>query len=320
MLNLKTVKNREDFVKIAKAVTNLPYNYIRSISTEELKNLFIQNCLQGIENNHHFLVVEKDSQVMGFASILKSDWDSKFFNKNIHQVRNLWIQNNDTEVFKIVMKEIYSYCSKNKTDTIQINLQYETPFLVQLLEREGFFTTDVHCTYFIDFEKTSINNMDYGNIVLREFVDSDSEYLLQIARTSYNQDRYHLDPFLPNKLCDSFYESWISNSFSGEIADFTVVAELNKIPVGFMTIKYYYNFNNIFSDNIGTLLLSAVSSAARENGIYSSMIHFCMNWLKERNCRYIHFGSQVYNIPVQRTWIGLGFKIGEVNTWLNKWF
>ena len=317
MLNLRTVTIKKDFEEIAKVISNLPYHYIRSIPTEELQNLFIRNCIQEVENNHHFIVIEEDYKVMGFASILKSDWDSKFFNKKIYQVRHLWILNDNEEVFKLLINEIY-FCCKD-VDTIQICLTYNTPFLVQLLERERFFTTDVHSTYFIDFAKTSINNMDYGNIILREYKDSDFDFLLEIARTSYDQDRYHSDPYLPNKICDSFYESWIRNSFSGEIADLTVVAELNNLPVGYTTLKNYNNFDNILSSKVGALILSAVSSNVREGGIYTKMIHYGMKWLKEKNCRYAHLGTQVYNIPVQKAWTGLGFKIGIVNTWLNKW-
>ena len=159
--------------------------------------------------------------------------------------------------------------------------------------------------------------MNYGNINLRSFKESDLDYVLNLARSSYTQDRYHANPDLPNEICDNFHESWIKNSCSGEIADYTVIAELDNIAVGYTTLKYFDNFDDIYTDKIGALMLSAVSPIAREAGIYTKMIHFGTNWLVDRGCRYIHLGTQVYNIPVQKSWTGLGYKIGDINTWLS---
>ena len=165
----------------------------------------------------------------------------------------------------------------------------------------GFYLTDTLIEYVLKYDEKPLPPMKH-KMILRDFVESDIESLMEIAKGSFTFDRYHSDPFLDNNLCDKYYEQWLYNSCHG-FADKIVVAEYNNEVVGFSTA------NADHSQELGHMVLSAVSSKYRGLGTYTSMEYELIKWLKEEGFKGALLGTQINNVAVQKTWIKLGFTV-----------
>lgn len=172
------------------------------------------------------------------------------------------------------------------------------------LIQNGFQIADVLVTYCFDFAKCTLTPVTH-RCQLGDCRPEDIERLKEIAKHAFKIDRFHSDPTLPNDLCDRYYEKWVENSCHG-FADKVLVAYHGGVPVGFSTGKYTEG------DEYIHLVLSAVASEARGLGVYTSMEYGLMQWAKELAEKRPHIkgvllGTQIDNIPVQKTWIKLGF-------------
>lgn len=307
--------------QLADVYPYLPYSYIRgTLTREEMRKLFINEAMKDINNNSvKAIVIIEDGDIVGHSRISRVDWDSKFFGVEIYKLSVFWTAYDSHQLYSILLSEIYRFCNNKKADLIQANLYLDDISKIQFLENEGFYLVDAHCTYICDFSKHKIPKISYEPHILREYKESDSKILIEIAEKSFLIDRYHSDLKLSNHKCNAFYSSWTINSCKGEIADHVVVVEKEGEPVGYMTYVYYGNFNRTINTNLGGFILSAVTPKARKEGIYSKMIHYGMKWLGEKGTNYATLGTQINNISVQRSWLKFGFKIAISGIWMNKW-
>src|SRR5690606_38026845 len=109
------------------------------------------------------------------------------------------------------------------------------------------------------------------------------------------------------------YFDWVVNSFNG-FSDGAVVPMIGGVPVAFTT----YKINNVDNET-STLVLSAVDAKHFGKGIYADMIKKGTNEMLKYSTK-IRVGTQVDNIPVQRTWQKLGYKLINVQYVLHKHF
>lgn len=184
-----------------------------------------------------------------------------------------------------------------------ISVKVPTPYksLFNKFVQNGFFLTDTLLEYVYKFDGRSLPDITHKTII-RDYREDDIEALMEIAKGSFEYDRYHADPTLNNELCDKYYEQWIYNSCYG-FADKVIVAECQDIAVGFTTGKADH------TQEYGHLVLSGVSNKYRGLGIYTSMIYEGVKWLQGEGFKGVIVGTQINNIAVQKAWIKLGFSV-----------
>ena len=170
--------------------------------------------------------------------------------------------------------------------------------------RNEFRIADTLVTYCFWLGKSTLTPMTH-RCTLGDCREEDIPRLKEIARTSFQIDRFHSDPALSNELCDLYYERWFENSCRG-FADKVSVAYHNGKPVGFTTGKYPEGDEFIY------VVLSAVDADIRGQGLYTSMVYDVVQWAQgvAKNCPHvkgIRLGTQIDNVIVQKAWIRLGF-------------
>lgn len=175
---------------------------------------------------------------------------------------------------------------------------------IYALENRMFLLTDTLITNCYDFtrnlEQKASLTCEVGDVQER-----DVPTLMEIARSSYQMDRFHSDPTLPNELCDQYYERWIENCCHG-FADVVKVGYLDGKPVGYAAAKYTPGEEYI------QFMLVAVDPRARGRGVHTSMKYAKLEWARQLakqhpSIKGILDGTQIGNIEVQRTWAKVGF-------------
>ena len=225
------------------------------------------------------------------------------FNSQIFGIKmgNIILTKDELENGQINVRDLINHGRKEGFQHISVKIPTPYKAVFNQFTGNGFYLTDTLLEYVYYFDGRKMPQIVHKTL-LRDFKDSDIEGLMRIAKGSFDYDRYHSDPTLDNALCDKYYEQWIYNSCHG-FADKVIVSEYNGEVVGFTTGKANHQ------EELGHLVLSAVSNKYRGLGIYTSMIYEGVKWLEKEGFKGLIVGTQINNMAVQKAWIKLGFTV-----------
>lgn len=176
--------------------------------------------------------------------------------------------------------------------------------LAAALTGNGFQIADTLVTYCFWFGNDRLP-APQCRCVLEDCREEDMTLLREVARTSFQMDRFHSDPALPDELCDAYYEKWFVNSCKG-FADKVLAARSGGAPVGFATGKHSAD------DPFVHMGLIAVSAKARGLGAGSGLEAGILRWAEELAAAdpavkgFLH-GTQINNTAMQRILVRMGF-------------
>lgn len=204
--------------------------------------------------------------------------------------------------------EINELLSNSEFDIVGIRINSRDTKAMYNFQKNGFYLVDCLVTYEYDVNKSKPLieefNVDFkDNLEEKEILS-----LANIASKVFEIDRFHSDPNLSKEDSDKYYYQWVINSFSG-YSDGAIIPTIDGKAVGFTTYK--------IGEDISTMVLSAVDPDYMGRGIYYNMILKGTSKLIEYSPK-VRVGTQVDNIPVQRTWQKLGYKLIDVNYVLHK--
>lgn len=230
--------------------------------------------------------------------IKRDDFNSKVFKRNF---ANIDEPSND-----ITLEEIQRIIKGTDYDLYGIKINSKNILNMYNFQKAGFYVVDCLVTYEFDKKTNKLPDIQLTLPFKDDLTDEEVEKLARVAQNVFKIDRFHSDPNINPKLADDYYYQWVKNSFAG-FADGAIVPLVNGEVAGFTT----YKINNVDGET-STLVLSAVNSDFMGKGVYQNMIlKGTLELLKKSN--KIRLGTQVDNIPVQRTWQKLGYKLIEVN-------
>jgi len=205
----------------------------------------------------------------------------------------------------ITAEEIVNIVMKSEFDFFGIKIDSKDYIAIYSFQHAGFYLVDCLVTYEFDSTKTPAPNGDFDIAFAEQITQIDINKLADIAANVFKIDRFHSDPNLSKTSADEYYRNWVINSFNG-YSDGAILPMIDNKIVGFMT----YKINNV-DDQTSTLVLNAVDSEYMGQGIYHNMMKKgTLDLLKQS--KKIRVGTQVDNIPAQRTWQRLGYKLVEV--------
>lgn len=220
----------------------------------------------------------------------------------------------NSEIFEEEFGNITKYSKDITKDQIKSAIR-ESPFTffgvkvntkdlkaMYSFQKAGFYVVDCLVTFEFDKEKCMLPDLSLSLDFKKSLNAHEIEDLANVAKSAFKYDRFHSDPNIKTECADNYYYQWVKNSFSG-YADGVLVPLFEGEIAGFMT----YNINNVDSST-STIVLNAVDPRFREKGIYQATLLKCTKDLLNKSSK-IHIGTQVDNIPVQRAWQKLGYKL-----------
>lgn len=169
--------------------------------------------------------------------------------------------------------------------------------------KAGFKVIDVN----ISFKKELSHNFDpsvsNSDVIIRDYIISDDEMLLDIAENCFKYSRFHLDPSIPAYTANKIKREWVSNYLSGNRGDEIIIAEKDGIPVGFLAILHSYHNG----ERISIIDLICVDNNYQNRGIGKQMLSHYIRKVSG-NFTSIHVGTQVANTPSMRFYEKCGFR------------
>jgi ribosomal protein S18 acetylase RimI-like enzyme len=189
-------------------------------------------------------------------------------------------------LYDIVHKPSFSYARVSSHDLAT----------AQGLEMQGFRLVDTNVT--LEMDAAPLASVD--SVAARPAQDGDADAVEQIARSSFEVSRFHLDPLLPAELANEIKAQWAANFFLGQRGDFMVVAEVEGEVVGFLQLL-------TGPESVLVIDLIAVAPKFRGRGLATAMIRYAA-----RECAAparIRVGTQVANVGSLGLYQRLGFQI-----------
>lgn len=248
------------------------------------------------------------------AGIRRMDWDSKHFEIEMGQIDPLIAPAAELSEKQIaIASDLIRACVDNGFDRglTHISAFVDTRDSVwhHALQRNGFNLIDTLVTYWLEMKKvTRFENNPHIRICQADDVE-------EVARISshcfgtreQNVNRFNADTVFPAHKVKELYALWIRNSFSKQLADETLVYELDGKPVGFVTMEAPSTDSN--RRPVGRIPLNAVSAGYQNRGIYGELVKAALNWFADKNCEITEIKTQIPNTGVHIAWGRLGAKL-----------
>jgi ribosomal protein S18 acetylase RimI-like enzyme len=169
----------------------------------------------------------------------------------------------------------------------------------------NFRVVDVNTT----FERTPAADSGRtadGRITVRDILPAEHEAVLEIAATSFEYTRFHLDPHLPRRLADAVKREWVRNYVQGRRGERLAVAVLDRRTVGFLAVLAPEHHGK----PCRVIDLIAVDRACQGRGVGRALVEAFVA-SSTGVCDLLRVGTQAANIASMRLYEACGFRIVE---------
>jgi ribosomal protein S18 acetylase RimI-like enzyme len=173
---------------------------------------------------------------------------------------------------------------------------------VRRLTALGFFTADTNVLLKLD--RTPVERAAASTIV-SELRTGDEDALLEVAETTYELSRFHLDPLVPRAIANRIKREWAANYVRKARGDklFVAYPSSGGTPIGFLAA--------LRTPNSAVIDLVGVTQAARGQGAGSALVRAFCDHYTQAGVAELTVGTQVANIPSLRMYEKLGFSLSK---------
>ncbi len=309
--------SREEIDSLVKGYAFLPFSDY-GLDKSRLERFTCTNIVHELECGARAITARATmGELLLLLTFSKLDWDSSHFGIPLWAIQYILGRKEAGHLAEMKRRAVAAtlrILGEERAIHVSAKVDFRDIPTVHALEMEGFRLMDTTVTYAFDFRKKQIPEVK-DQCSLRLATSDDQEVLLRIAATSFSgtrisDDRFHADPDLPRERSDALYVEWIRNSTSGRNADGIIVAEIDGEPVGFTTMQKVRARRDDVGVNVGALILSAVQPQVRKRNVYTSMIRKGLEYLASE-ADIVELGTQISNLPVQKAWTTLGFRLAS---------
>lgn len=235
-------------------------------------------------------------------------WDSDFFGKRIAKVTEKQLTPGNYPAIR-------GWCLDNQIDCLFFLAETSDSESIRLAEDNNFRLVEVRVTLELLLKNQDRITQRWSNpeIQIRPANSGDRAALVAMSENSYTNSRWYFDPCFEQEKCDSYYQTWISNSLDG-YADYVLVAEKNGEVLG------YLSGDHSKKDKPATYDLLAVHEKARGLGIGPALAYSGVDYHAKMGTKKILAVTQGRNIVLSRLLMKVGFILKNVQLYYHKWF
>ena len=217
-------------------------------------------------------------------------------------------------VFRGMMDEIdsdqiLSTLIEYEVDLAILRIPASRQYQIPLLGEKGipYIIADTLVYYAVDLTKYIPKPIKNRDLVFKKcsYEDIDTiKALVEVIFSSYT-NHYTSNPYLKRKDILNGYKEWACNYVLEDDLHQTVwLASNNDMGnVGFATCNC--------NEGVGEGVLNGVLPTAARHGIYTDIIRFYQDYIKNAGCSRMIIATQIQNIVVQRVWNREGFELDQ---------
>lgn len=189
--------------------------------------------------------------------------------------------------------------------------------LINAMEDAGFRFKDVQVTYNFDLADGVAPPPDEDGCLYRGFMQGDTEAITAMAAESF-RDYGHYSVNEKTSLVNTsvIYEDWARRScLDRDLADHIVVAEFQGSVAGFLSLKIRADEKARYAAGV----MGAVRKEFRKHGLFRGINVASLHWAVREGLKRVENNVLVTNLPVNGTYIALGFKTIRSETTFHCW-
>ena len=219
-------------------------------------------------------------------------WDSEFFGRKIGRLTKVQPEKKLRSLIQQAHKKEYEY--------LLCRLILDKIAEIQLLERHGFYLTDIGVVWEKRIQYSTFNTQ-HPTFLVREATIKDIPMLKSMVKGLFNDSRFYNDPFFTKKEADKVYQTWIENSLQEKTAKTFLVENC-----GFITCKR-------LSKNRGDIPHIGVVPKSQGKGIGTTLMHRALKWFKENGVKTVTVRTQANNSMAMNFYNRLGFDVKYID-------
>ena len=224
--------------------------------------------------------------------IFKSEKESERFNMNILRV----------SMDSLNLKELNTAILDNNIDITILRIPSENLDQISKLEVLGFqyFQADTLVYYYVNFENYVPNELKNKDLSFPIATPNDKKEIANLVDLIFPgyTNHYNSNPFIEKENILEGYKEWVLDFIENENKRVFLVRKNGK-NIGFATCS----IENGEAEGV----LYGVLPEAAGGGIYSDIIRFTQNYMKDLGLKVMKVSTQVQNYAVQKVWSREGF-------------
>jgi hypothetical protein len=164
----------------------------------------------------------------------------------------------------------------------------------------AFFQTDTLVYYYVDFDVYTPKALKNADLSFVEAIPADKEILAHLVDEIFPgyTNHYNSNPHINKQHILEGYKEWVLD-FVGAENKFVFLVKKNDAVVGFATCTKD-------GDEAEGVLYGVLPNAAG-GGVYSDIIRFTQQYMKDLGVNTMKVSTQVQNYAVQKVWSREGF-------------
>jgi dTDP-4-amino-4,6-dideoxy-D-galactose acyltransferase len=212
------------------------------------------------------------------------------------------------------LPQVMDFCQDERVKFLIARCPVADLKAVHLMEGLGFHLMDTLVYFRRDLVHSPLPQR--RAVSIRSITEADVDAVGEIARQSFHNydSHYHADPRLDRPACDAIYVDWAMRSCREKnVADDVLVAEMDGIVVGFLTLK-------ILDSGDADGRLYAVAPVMQGRGIGQALLIDALYWCRQHSLSGMIISTQITNLASQISWARVGFIPSQSFYTLHKWF
>jgi len=233
----------------------------------------------------------------------KRAWDSAFFGASIAQIT-------ERRATAEELTEAVRQAREEKVDCLYFLADAGDPDTVRAAEANRFALVDVRLTLDCAIDRAGAD-VPPGDGMIRRARPADLPQLMELARISHRDTRFHADTRFDPARSGELYARWIERSVGGELADAVWVVDSDEAPRGYITAS-----RGKAATSIG---LIAVEPDYRGRGYGDRLVRTMLHWSASQGVDRVSVVTQGRSAPAVRFYERAGFTATTVEFWYHRW-
>jgi len=304
----------------------LPYRFVALATTEALRKSFKNNvCKFSQQKTTQTYVAIENKSIIGLVQVRPQEWESRILGVDVFALDVIpWDGAEDMFTPGCVRKAINYVRSISPRALITTKVWTSETRIIRFLLGKGFSLVDTSLEMvMVPLESVQSNGTTHSlpkefSIRLADLRDQEALRVLAGEAFADHFGRFHSDANIDKKKATEIYQEWIVSCLQGW-ADFVFLAEDSETsrPAGFSAWKKPTPIEESSDLQIGHYSIGAVSPSFANKGLFKCLTLAGTEALK--NCQAIEGPTSLRNIPVQRGYFSLGWKIADSRHILHFW-
>lgn len=305
-----------DAPELKKLFIDYPYKNFQLANIGIDKNRMVDYLIDTISGEEIFnFSAYHLEKLKSFISLRKLKVLSDFFGYSIYSIRHFLKQNQDEKATQLLLN--FAVSCMQDANVITSKVASDDINIIHSLEENSFNFVGNQIDLILNLEDYSIlEGIDEKNISL--VTEEELPGVLNIIEMVHTKNPYAYDPYFDNNKVKKLYQKITIDAFKNKTYKIFVYKLKNKI-IGFITLKYNYNFSSYSKKKCASVDFIGVDKSNAFKGLGSQLNAFIVNLLKKENYDICAVKTLSDNYSALRICNKLGFKITASSLLFHKW-